>query len=224
MGKMIASDRNVVDDRAMRISTFASIMGCLAAFVNAGCGSSSGGTCSNTAACGGDVVGTWTITSSCVSASSSMSNSFCPSVTSSGSNLTIRGTVTYNADGTYSTNATIGGSITVYLPPSCLTTNGVTVTCDQLNQEFASNPTAGITFTCSGSSGCSCVETIAAEASSATGTYTTTSAGVVTTTDADGSISQSDYCVKGTTMTQSPHAGSTMMGTAESGTITLTKN
>jgi hypothetical protein len=222
---MVAPDRDLVDDVAMRISTFASIMGCLAAFVNAGCGGSSGGTCSNTAGCGGDVVGTWTITSSCVSASSSMtSDSSCPTATTSGSAFNVRGTITYNADGTYSVNATIGGTVNVYLPASCLTTNGVTVTCDQLNQEFASNPTAGITVICSGSSGCTCVETVADQPSSETGTYTTTSAGVVTTTAADGTASQADYCVKGTKMTQSPHAGSTMMGAVESGTLTLTKS
>lgn len=152
-----------------------------------------------------------------------MTGSSCPGASATGSNLSIRGTITYNADGTYSSTGTVGGSVSVYLPASCLTSNGVTITCDQLNQQFASNPTAGVTITCSGSSGCTCVETIANEQTNETGTYATAT-GVVTQTAADGTSSQADYCVKGATMTQSPHAGSTMMGTAESGTLTLSKN
>ncbi len=192
------------------------------ALVAAGCGSS-GGTCSNAAACGGSVVGTWTITSSCVSASASMTNSQCPGESGT-SNLHVSGTITYNADGTYTSNATASGSITVTVPASCLTSNGVTVTCAQLNQQAQANPTAGVTVNCTGTSSCNCVETIAAQTSTETGTYVTTTAGVLTQTPSGGTASQDDYCVKGTTMTLSPHAGSTMMGTVESGTITLTKS
>ena len=153
-----------------------------------------------------------------------MFDSQCPSATVGSSGLTITGGVTYNADGTYSLTSTIGGSLYVTLPPSCLISNGVTVTCDELNQEFQSNPTPGLTITCTGSSSCFCTEIISNQASSETGTYTTTAAGLLTDTPTGGTADQTDYCVKGTTMTQSPHAGSTMMGQTVSGTITLTKN
>ena len=57
-----------------------------------------------------------------------------------------------------------------------------------------------------------------------TGSYTTTAAGVLTDTPmGGGAASPSDYCVKGKTLTVSPHAGSAMMGQTVSGTITLTK-
>jgi hypothetical protein len=207
----------------MRTIGFVSMVGLLAALAAAGCGSS-GGTCSNAAACGGDIVGSWTITSSCVSESGSMFDSQCPSATVSSSGLTITGSVTYNADGTYSLTSTTAGSLDVTLPPSCLTSNGVTVTCAQLNQEVQSNPTPGLTINCTGSSSCSCVETIVSQTSSETGTYTTTAAGLLTDTPTGGTAGQTDYCVKGTTMTQSPHAGSAMMGQNVSGTITLTKD
>lgn len=147
----------------------------------------------------------------------------CPGVTVSGSNLSIQGTVTYNADGTDTATDTFSGTVSVYLPPACLTMNGVTVTCAQLNQQFASNPMPGVTVSCSGSSGCTCLETISGESNTTTGTYSVAANGVLSETNADGTVSQTDYCVKGTTMTQSPHAGSTMMGAA-SGTITLTKS
>ena len=201
----------------------ASVVGLFVALAVPGCGSS-GGTCSNTAACGGAIVGTWTITSSCVSESASMLDSQCPSATARSSGLTITGNVTYNADGTYSSTSAVSGTIDVTLPPSCLTTNGVTLTCDQLNQLFQANPTAGVTLNCTGSSSCTCTETIAGQTSSETGTYTTTAAGLLTDTPTGGTTSLTDYCVKGTTMTQSPHAGSAMMGQTVSGTITLTKS
>jgi hypothetical protein len=47
---------------------------------------------------------------------------------------------------------------------------------------------------------------------------------VLTETAMGGTPDDSDYCVKGTTFTLSPHAGSTMAGQGStSGTITLTK-
>ena len=152
-----------------------------------------------------------------------MVDTACPGETASGSNLSINGSVIYNTDGSYTSTGTVSGSVQVYLPQSCLTSNGVTVTCAQLNQTFQTNPTPGVTLNCTGASGCTCTETISNEASTETGTYTT-AAGVVTQTPTGGTASQTDYCVMGTTMTQSPHAGSTMMGQAESGTITLTKS
>ena len=203
--------------------TLTSVVGLFVGLALPGCGSS-GGTCGNTAACGGAIVGTWSITSSCVSESASMVDSQCPSATASSSALTITGSITYNADGTYSSTSTVSGSINVTLPPSCLTSNGVTITCDQLNQLSHTNPTPGVTLNCTGSSSCACTETIASQASSETGTYTTTAAGLLTDTPTGGTASQTDYCVKRTTMTQSPHAGSGMMGVNLSGTITLTKN
>jgi hypothetical protein len=54
-------------DAAPNMKNVLSISGAifLAMVVVAGCGGS-GGTCGNTAACGGDIVGAWTITSTCV--------------------------------------------------------------------------------------------------------------------------------------------------------------
>ena len=131
----------------MRMMSVASVVGLFVGLAVPGCGSS-GGTCGNTAACGGAIAGTWTITSSCVSESASMVDSQCPSATASSSALTITGSITYNADGTYSSTSTVSGSIEVTLPPSCLTMNGVTLTCDQLNQLSQANPTAGVTLNC----------------------------------------------------------------------------
>jgi hypothetical protein len=96
-----------------------SITACLAMMVLSGCGGS-GGMCGNTAACGGDIVGTWTIASSCVSGSSAISAT-CPGETVDGANLKVTGTVTYNADMTYTANSILSGSETLMLPLSCVT-------------------------------------------------------------------------------------------------------
>jgi hypothetical protein len=148
----------------------------------------------------------------------------CPQASVSSSHLTATGTVNYGADLTYSSNYRINGSITVNLPASCLTTQGITITCDQLNQVFAMDPTAppGLHCVASGGGGCACTIVEMNTASAETGTYTTTAAGVLTETPAGGTPSTSDYCVRGTTLTESPRADSTVMG-GVSGTIAYAK-
>jgi hypothetical protein len=203
------------------IATFVGVLAL--AFVSS-CGGSGGGTCSNSAACGGNIVGTWKITSSCVTASEQMFDMSCPGASVSSTNLTVTGSVTYMADLTYTSNFTSSGSVTVTLPASCLMSQGITVTCDQLNQIFASDPTTPPGTHCSNAgSGCACTVVEMNQTSTDTGTYTTTPAGLLTETAAGGTPDQSDYCVKDTTLTVSPHAGSSMMGAGISGTITLSK-
>ena len=209
----------------MRKLPFVLCLGMFASVVSSSCGSSSGGTCGNAAACGGDIVGAWTIQSSCVSEAASMFDDSCPTAALTASNLKATGSVAYKADLTYAATTSLSGSVTVHLPASCLSAGAAgTLTCDQLNQTFAANPVAGISFHCTGTSDCSCVETLTNVSSNTTGTYTTTAAGVVTETSSSGSTDESDFCVKGNTLTISPHAGSTMMGQSVSGTVTLTKS
>ena len=94
-----------------------------------GTGGSSGGTagtggsgpsCPSVTACGGDVVGTWNVTSSCLTLSSSnldigaagLDPSACKNVTLSGS-LTVTGTWTANANGTYTDGTTTTGNVQI---------------------------------------------------------------------------------------------------------------
>jgi hypothetical protein len=188
--------------------------------VLSGCGDSGGGTCGNTPACGGDVVGTWTITSSCLSPGSPTS-AVCQG-TSDIANLKITGAITYNADLTYTTNSLLSGSETVSLPLSCLTSSNASATCDQLGQLFKDDP-SNQSVTCSGTTICTCKIVVSNQTSMTMGTYSTTAAGVETDTPTVGQPSQSDYCVKGKTLTLSPHADAGMMGQSFGGTITLTK-
>jgi hypothetical protein len=207
------------------MKTILSVLGmtCLAAMtVLSGCGDSVGGTCGNTPACGGDLVGTWTIASSCVSAGSSMS-ALCPGATADTANLKVTGTITYTADMTYTTNSVLSGSETLVLPLSCFVQSDVSATCDQLGQIYMNDPT-NQSATCTGSSICTCTIVLSNQTSTRTGTYSTTAAGLATDTPTGGAPSQSDYCVRGQTLTLSPHAGAGIMGQSVTGTITLTRS
>lgn len=201
-------------------------LGALAVLSSCGGGSSNGGgTCSSAAACGGNIVGSWMITSSCITVdtSSMMPEVDCPGATGSAEGFKITGTATYGADMTYTENSTMSGTVVVNLPSSCLMQQGLTLTCAQV-QQVLQLAIAGSEFssaTCTGSSGCTCKMVLVPQMSTETGTYTATTAGLLTQMATGGDTSQSDYCVKGTTLTESPRAMGGMNGV--SGTITLTK-
>lgn len=193
------------------------IMGFCAGFwaliLCSGCGGSSSdsaASCSNSAACGGDITGEWTVTSSCVSVSDvSMVNQQCPSATANAAGLKVTGNVTYNADLTFTSTSTISGSTSVTLPASCLSVQGITVSCAQLTQAFmtlAQQGSSGFkSASCSSAgSGCTCNVVLNDQTTSQSGTYSTTSDGVLTETPLNGAAGQSDYCVKGSTLTVSP--------------------
>src|SRR5581483_11063357 len=86
-------------------------------------GAGGGTSCTNVSACGGSVVGTWNVTSSCLQVSGSLAVSMagagCPSAPITGS-LTVTGTFTANADGTYSDGTITSGTEQFTLQPSCL--------------------------------------------------------------------------------------------------------
>jgi hypothetical protein len=194
----------------------------LLAALSTSCGSS-GGTCGNAAPCGGDVVATWTIASSCVSdTAKSMGNMNCPGATTNTSSLHIGGTATFNADMTYTRTTTTSGTVTTTFPASCLSQGGVTITCAELSQLLMQDPSMG-SGSCAGTTSCSCTFNAQNASSTETGTYTTTAAGVLTLTSSTNGVEEDDYCVKGNTFTISPHPGAaSSMGV--SGTITFTKS
>ncbi len=190
-----------------------------------GCGGGGGssGSCPNAPACGGVIVGTWNVTSSCVNVAVDMFAAQCPSATvSSAAGLTISGSATYNADLTYSSNSTLSGNATVNFPTSCLKAQGIT-TCDEVAQSYAGDPFFTSVSCVTTASGCSCTGAVPPDSSAESGTYTATAAGLLTQIAA-GDTCQSDFCVTGTMLTMSPHAGSSVMGQGSvSGTITFTK-
>lgn len=124
------------------------------------------GTCSNVTACGGSVVGTWTVASSCLTVSGSLDTGSiglgCASSPVTGS-LHVSGTFTANANGSYADNTTTTGAEQIALDASCLHVSGTTVTCDRLSG--ANGPLAAIGYASAScapapSGGCICSATV----------------------------------------------------------------
>jgi hypothetical protein len=184
-------------------------VGCVLACVGLGCGGSSGGSCDTVAACGGDIVGTWKVRDSCIDGLSGQSISglgnTCPSASAHVSNVTVTGTMTFKADKTVTSSGMIAETVDVTLPASCLTQQGVTITCDQLNQVSksvnVSGSDAGVSapaLNCHNASGggCTCSESVTVPFMSAQ-TYSTSG----TTLTLQGSSTRTeDYCVQGNTL------------------------
>ena len=162
------------------------------------CGSSDGGSCGTVAACGGDIVADWTIVDACLSASgSAVFGDFCPTATIDGSGIKASGTAAYRADGTFDASITMSGSVAFSLPPSCLTTSGITLTCAQLDQavkqEQMMDPDPSIqSISCAGTSSCRCTVQMAPQTSVGTGTYSTSGTAVI-----ENGVESGSYCVKG---------------------------
>ena len=124
-------------------------------------GSSGAQRCPNVSACGGSVVGTWNVTTSCLDISGDMDVSLgslgCNTVPATGS-LQTTGSFVANADGTYDDRTTTTGSVTFPLSPSCLTVSSVPVTCEKAGTIFP--PLGWTSSTCTSTNGqCSCTLT-----------------------------------------------------------------
>ena len=196
-------------------------------FAVSSCGGGSGGFCGASQTCGGDVLGTWKVTSSCFAAApGAFADMDCPTLKVDVSGLTVSGTDTFNADKTEQTNASYHGSITLTYPGSCLASSGSAPNCDLLTANVTaelSAPTNDTPFksaTCKASGGgCACTFSPEANAITTVDTYSTMGA-VLTETDNKGKVTQSTYCVSGKMMIQHLD-GTTNEGL--SGTITLMK-
>lgn len=178
--------------------------------------------CTNVAACGGPVVGAWTVSSSCMKLSGDMDVSLaslgCPKVPVTGS-LTTTGTFVANADGTFTDNTITTGSATFPLAQACLSISSVERTCEQVSSIFEA---LGWTkSTCAQTNGqCNC--TVTAEQHGGLGTIS----GVATTkgryTVAGTTLTTDDlsfpYCAAGNSLTVTPQMSSL------TGSILLTKD
>jgi hypothetical protein len=142
-------------------------------------GGSGSGNCGTVAACGGNIVGDWMILDNCIQFTGvSPLGSFCPTGTTDASGLNMTGNVSYLANGTYAAMVVTSGTMMMHLPASCLTMDGVTLTCAQLDaavkQGQANDPDPSIqSISCSGSSACTCTIQMTPQTSDTTGTYVT---------------------------------------------------
>ena len=188
--------------------------------LTAACPADQGKSCDSVPACGGDIVGTWKVTDSCVSFAGDGSRSFCPRLPLS-LDLSVDGTVTYGADKTYQQTGTFTFEAELHFPTSCLTIAGTTMTCDQLaTYERTTNPVYQ-SLTCRAeSAGCACTGQSIDLPADESGTWTTS--GNVLTSTHDGKSESSPYCVTGASFYQSA-TGLEIEGLEGTGSITQVK-
>jgi hypothetical protein len=201
--------------------------------------SSSGGTggvCANVTACGGAVVGTWTVTSSCLNVSgqldlSSFFGQGCSSAQVTGS-LQVSGTWSAKSDGTYTDNTTTTGNEQLALVAACLSFSGTTITCDGVSEVLQALGYSSVSCNAAAAAGgCNCSATVnqaggigvVSSSASASGSFTTSGNNLTIDTNPPYA-----YCASGGKLTltpQAPTAGTIVLqggaaGTAGSGGAT----
>lgn len=172
-----------------------------------------GAGCVTVSPCGGNIVGTWKVTQSCLTATQDLT-SVCTGATVNIEYM-FSGTVTYNADGTYSQAIEGRGTYHEHFPSGC-TPFGYT--CDQLGRVAVDS---GISDSCSidAVGGCNCDAVNPLTSTAASGTYAIS--GSTLTSTHDGMTSSGPYCVQGGVLHEMPGQGDG--GVTSMGDIVLTK-
>lgn len=167
--------------------------------------------CEGAAPCGGNLVGTWKVASSCLKMAGEMDTSLlslgCASVPVNGS-LQTTGTFVANADGSYVDDTTTTGSLTMTLAAGCLSVSSVAVGCDRIGSVFTAAGWKTAECTANAESGCNCTLTANQQGglgaivpfTERTGHYTT-SGNTVTI-----SSTKYSYCAPGNSVTLIPQS------------------
>jgi hypothetical protein len=175
--------------------------------------------CTTMQPCGGNVAGSWTITSSCIDFTLDL-GATCPGLTASGT-TTNTGSVTFKGDLTYEETFTTSGTVRYQFPSSCLGGR----TCPELQDALmqAGSPMASFTsVACRAvAAGCDCEGAVVPASTSESGTYTV--AGGILTTAHDGTTDQNAYCVAGDVMYQMPVADPGSPAGTVAGTVTFSR-
>jgi len=193
-----------------------------------GGGGSAGGSCANVLPCGGDLVGTWTVSSSCLNVSGQLDLTLvgagCASAPVTGA-LQVSGTWTANSDGTYTDDTLTTGSEQFTLAPACLVISSTPVTCAGVGSILSSLGYETVGCSDAAGGGCDCTATVhqagtlgwVSPAASTSGNYTT--AGSVATISGDAGDATYAYCASASTLTLTPQSASP----TTTGTIVLQK-
>ncbi len=184
------------------IALFACLVACGGSSGSGGSNGAGGADhCGSVPACGGsNVVGTWKIVDACESASPGTVSASCPGETAQVGSFSAAGTITLNADMTYSSSISTSATVVLSIPTSCLPSGGVSLTCDQLGMA-ANALDGGDTTSCTTSgSNCNCSVSASSATTTDSGTYAISGTTVTITSATDGSTSTSGYCIQGNTL------------------------
>jgi hypothetical protein len=185
----------------------------------------------NVTACGGDVVGTWTVGASCLAISGEVDLSGlgtdCKSSPVTGT-VRVTGTFTTKADGTYTDETMTTGEETLDLPKTCLTLSGTETTCKRIGGPLKSVGWSAVTCVDNATTmGCTCTATVAQTGGLGLVRPSAPTSGPYTVADSVLSLSDGikdtaySFCVQGTMLTVSPPSMG-KVGTS-TGTISLQK-
>ena len=175
-----------------------------------GSGGSTGQTCPNVTPCGGDVVGTWNVTTSCQNVAGEMDTTLigigCPSLPVVGT-LKVTGTWTADAAGNYTDGTTTTGMISLTVAPKCKTLSSTPVECTKLGSIFEVYGWTMGNCTDTSDGGCACTAVANQKGAlgvinmdaAKTGAYTTSNNNLNTDEIVDYA-----YCVSGKTLTLTP--------------------
>jgi hypothetical protein len=188
-------------------------------------------TCTNVTPCGGELVGTWNVTWSCLTVSGELDPATvalsCSTALVTGGAIQVTGSLTANSDGTYSDNTVTSGTTEFTLDESCLVLSSTRIACDQAARVVVDLGFSDVSCTETADGGCSCSGTVQQTGGlglsglypSASGTYTT-SGNVLTATDLDTRYeTQYSHCVSESTLTMTPQSTSPTI----TGTVVLQK-
>ncbi|KYG11206.1 hypothetical protein BE21_58100 [Sorangium cellulosum] len=170
-----------------------------------------GAACGEFAACGGDPTGSWTIEETCLDPSMFAELTETCDATIDISGVEMVGTAEFKPDSTYVTTSTMEGPMKIVYPPSCLTMEGVTITCAQLDatmQELLAQGIATFTSASCVAAGAGCACTLVLGETTTTGAGTWSVSGSSLTVQADGEAAQEvPFCVEGSSLTMAIQAG-----------------
>ena len=161
-----------------------------------GCGGGSNDACGRTRPCGGDVLGSWTVTDGCEDASALVTAQIV-NVIGGACGMTVHpvsafhtGMLSFAPDMTFTGSVSIGGTVTAMLPASCL--GGMT--CTAIENYFL---TQGLgTHDCTGTSSCTCAIDWGSWSVGGTGTYTVADTLLTLSPQAGPGVAK-DYCATG---------------------------
>ena len=164
----------------------------------AACGGSSGGSesCGTAQPCGGSLVGTWTLQSSCETIANFVGSADCPGASLDQSMVVTSGSFVFNADLTYTVNTSVSGTRKVRAPLECIGA----ASCDEYAMLFVPGPPIATTTCTTAGNTCDCTMVYSTpEVGGNDGIYST-SGNIITAAPTGGIPSDAPYCVQGNTL------------------------
>ena len=184
------------DYAGMNTKTTVAALSCLAIVAAAGCGDGSDSHGCGGAACGGNLVGRWTITQSCSSQPVTVMADFCPEAKVTMAAGGQAGTAVFNRDMTFSFAVISTSRATWLVPPKCVQPS-VGLTCDRFADLFSISlgaVTNSALCASTADGGCDCTFIFDGTVDFA-GTYTTAGSTVTLKPTGAAGSAASSYCV-----------------------------